>query len=108
MFPNSYNFIYFFDGRGWFGRQRVLSTGDQVKDFKDYLKKLRKVVKSKRKVKEIVSNAVFLISEGNSDLGYFAAPALLRLQSTNTYTSKMVVWTRKFIKVRQGLIYIVI
>ncbi|CAE5964280.1 unnamed protein product [Arabidopsis arenosa] len=77
---------------------RVLSAGDQVKDFKDYLKKLKRVVKRKKKVKEIVSNAVFLISEGNNDLGYFVAPALIRLQSTNTYTSKMVVWTRKFLK----------
>lgn len=84
--------------------QRVLSTGDQVKDFKDYLKKLKKVVKRKKKVKEIVSNAVFLISEGNNDLGYFVAPALIRLQSTNTYTSKMVVWTRKFLKVRSNKI----
>lgn len=84
--------------------QRVLSTGDQVKDFTDYLKKLKKVVKRKKKVKEIVSNAVFLISEGNNDLGYFVAPALIRLQSTNTYTSKMVVWTRKFLKVRSNKI----
>lgn len=91
------------DGCGWFC-QRVLSAGDQVKDFKDYLKKLRRVVKRKKKVKEIVSNAVFLISEGNNDLGYFVAPALLRLQSTTTYTSKMVVWTRKFLKVRQRII----
>ncbi|KAL1190080.1 GDSL esterase/lipase EXL6 [Cardamine amara subsp. amara] len=77
---------------------RVLSTGDQIQDFKDYLKKLRKVVKSKKKVKEIISNAVFLISEGNNDIGYFTAPALLRLQSTDTYTSRMVFWSRKFIK----------
>lgn len=99
MFPNNY-FHLFLDGRGWFG-QRVLSAGDQVQDFKDYLKKLKKIVKHKKKVKEIVSNAVFLISEGNNDLGYFVAPALIRLQSTTTYTSKMVVWTKKFLKVRK-------
>ncbi|ESQ27538.1 hypothetical protein EUTSA_v10019865mg [Eutrema salsugineum] len=77
---------------------RVLSAGDQVKDFKDYLKKLKKVVKNKKKRKEIISNAVFLISEGNNDLGYFFAPAIVRLYSTDTYTSKMVGWTKVFLQ----------
>ncbi|XP_023644097.1 GDSL esterase/lipase EXL6 isoform X2 [Capsella rubella] len=77
---------------------RVLSAADQIKDFKEYLKKLKKIVKRKKKVKEIISNAVFLISEGNNDLGYFIAPAVLRLQSPNLYTSRMVGWTKQFLQ----------
>ncbi|CAH2067495.1 unnamed protein product [Thlaspi arvense] len=77
---------------------RVLSTGDQIADFKGYLKKLKNVTKDKKEIKEIISNAVFLISEGNNDIGYFAAPALVRLYSTDTYTSKMLGWTKTFLQ----------
>lgn len=51
-------------------------------------------------MKKIISNAVFLISEGNNDIGYFVTPARLRLRSIDTYTSDMVFWTKAFLQVR--------
>ncbi|CDY13523.1 BnaC02g23340D [Brassica napus] len=76
----------------------VLSTGDQIGDFKKYLKKLKNATKNKKEMKKIISNAVFLISEGNNDIGYFVTPARLRLRSIDTYTSDMVFWTKAFLQ----------
>lgn len=75
-----------------------MSTGDQVRDFKKYLRKLKTATKNKKEMKKIISNAVFLISEGNNDIGYFVTPARLRLRSIDTYTSDMVFWTKAFLQ----------
>lgn len=83
-------------------RQRVLSPAAQVKDFKGYIRKLKGIV-GKKKAKEIVANSVILVSEGNNDIGitYAIHDAGMRLMTPNIYTSKLVGWNKKFIKVRQ-------
>ncbi|KAL1188729.1 GDSL esterase/lipase EXL5 [Cardamine amara subsp. amara] len=79
---------------------RVLSPADQVKDFKGYKRKLKGIV-GFSKAKEIVENAVVLVSEGNNDIGitYSLTPSAgMRLMTPNIYTSKLVGWNKKFMK----------
>ncbi|XP_056850364.1 GDSL esterase/lipase EXL6-like isoform X2 [Raphanus sativus] len=81
------------------GLHRVLSTEDQVRDFKKYLKQLKNETKKKKEMKDIISNAVFLVSRGNNDIGYFVSPArYMRLQSKDKYTSNLVFWTKTFLQ----------
>ncbi|CAN8275631.1 unnamed protein product [Cochlearia groenlandica] len=79
---------------------RVLKPSDQINDFKGCKRKLRAAVGAS-KAKNIISRAVFLISQGNNDLGisYFSTPSALARGLTRTrYISKLTGWNKKFMK----------
>ncbi|CAH2067493.1 unnamed protein product [Thlaspi arvense] len=78
---------------------RVLSPQDQVKDFKGYIRKLKTVAPTS--ANNIIANAVYLISEGNNDIGitFFGTPsATFRGMTPNRYTTKLVGWNKQFMK----------
>ncbi|ESQ27539.1 hypothetical protein EUTSA_v10018807mg [Eutrema salsugineum] len=77
---------------------RVLSPKDQVRDFKGYKRKLTAVAGAR--ANNIIANAVFLISEGNNDIGitYFGTGSGLRGMTPNRYTNKLVAWNKQFMK----------
>ncbi|KAL9857462.1 GDSL esterase/lipase [Arabidopsis thaliana] len=77
--------------------QGVIWVPDQVKDFKEYIMKLNGVVRDKRKVNAIISNAVYLISAGNNDLA-ITYPTLMAQYTVSTYTDLLVTWTDNLLK----------
>lgn len=81
--------------------QGVIWVPDQLKDFQKYIKKLNAEVGDAAKVKEIIANALVLISTGNNDLGitYFSTPARKSKYNQQTYTEMLVGWHTTFIKV---------
>lgn len=99
IFNKYCNFIF-----GWWFGQRVLSPKDQLNDFKRYILKLKAIAGPSR-AKQIISNAVILVSQGNNDIGisFFSTPsALVRgLRSPSRYTTKLAGWNKQFMKVRQ-------
>lgn len=79
---------------------------DQVKDFKEYIMKLNGVVRDKRKVNAIISNAVYLISAGNNDLA-ITYPTLMAQYTVSTYTDLLVTWTDNLLKVHYFKIFVI-
>ncbi|XP_023644106.1 GDSL esterase/lipase EXL4 isoform X2 [Capsella rubella] len=79
---------------------RVLKPKDQVNDFKGYIRKL-KAIAGPSKAKDIVANAVILVSQGNNDIGisYFGTPtAIFRGMTAGRYTTKLAGWNKQFMK----------
>ncbi|XP_010550709.1 PREDICTED: GDSL esterase/lipase At5g63170 [Tarenaya hassleriana] len=79
--------------------QNVIWVRDQVNDFKDYIGKLNSVTGDPNKTQSIISNAVFLISAGNNDIGitYFSG-AKASQYSISEYTDLLITWTRSILK----------
>ncbi|XP_010474357.1 PREDICTED: GDSL esterase/lipase EXL4-like [Camelina sativa] len=79
---------------------RVLKPKDQVNDFKGYIRKLKATAGSSR-AKDIVANAVILVSQGNNDIGisYFTTrSAIMRGMTAGRYTTKLAGWNKQFMK----------
>ncbi|CAN8272010.1 unnamed protein product [Cochlearia groenlandica] len=76
-------------------RLRVLTPSDQINDFKGYKVKLTAAAGASR-AGDIISKSVFLISQGNNDLGFsfFSARGLAKTR----YTSELAGWNKGFMK----------
>ncbi|XP_010539111.1 PREDICTED: GDSL esterase/lipase At1g23500-like [Tarenaya hassleriana] len=80
--------------------QGVIWVPEQLNDFKDYIQKLNSIVGSEEKTKEIILNAIFLISAGNNDLAitYFSTSSRRFQYTVPAYTDQMITWTRSFLQ----------
>ncbi|EOA39328.1 hypothetical protein CARUB_v10012369mg [Capsella rubella] len=79
--------------------QNVIWVQDQVNDFQRYIEKLNAQVGDPAQVKQIIANAVILISAGNNDLGitYFSTPAKSTRYTIQAYTDLLIGWKTTFI-----------
>lgn len=70
-------------------------------DFQNYIQKLSQQVGDAAQVKQIIANAVTLISIGNNDIAitYFATPAKKLQYNIETYTDQLIAWKATFIQV---------
>ena len=82
---------------------------DQLKNFKEYIGKLKGVV-GEEGANKTISNSLFLLSAGNNDIAviYLDTPSRAFQYDVPTYTSLLVSWTSTFIKVRIMLLYILL
>lgn len=89
--------------------QSVISMSDQLKNFKEYIGKLKGVV-GEEGANKTISNSLFLLSAGNNDIAiiYLDTPSRAFQYDVPTYTSLLVSWTSTFIKVRIMLLYILL
>ncbi|KAJ4889540.1 GDSL-like Lipase/Acylhydrolase family protein [Raphanus sativus] len=72
----------------------------QLKDFQSYIQKLSQEVGDAAKVKEIIANAVVLISAGNNDIAitFFATRAKKLRYNIETYTDQLIDWKTAFVQ----------
>ncbi|KAF8080381.1 hypothetical protein N665_0949s0003, partial [Sinapis alba] len=79
---------------------RVLKPSDQISDYKKYIRKLKIVAPAR--ANSIIANAVYLISQGNNDIGisfFMTRSAFMRgIVTSNMYTTKLTGWNKKFMK----------
>ncbi|KAL9413304.1 hypothetical protein AB3S75_041889 [Citrus x aurantiifolia] len=82
----------------------VISMSDQLKNFKEYIGKLKGVV-GEEGANKTISNSLFLLSAGNNDIAiiYLDTPSRAFQYDVPTYTSLLVSWTSTFIKDLYGL-----
>ncbi|KAL0656897.1 hypothetical protein Bca4012_077481 [Brassica carinata] len=80
--------------------QGVIWVQDQLKDFQSYIQKLSQEVGDAAKVKEIIANAVVLISAGNNDIAitFFATRAKKLRYNIETYTDQLIEWKTTFMQ----------
>ncbi|CAN8264551.1 unnamed protein product [Cochlearia groenlandica] len=80
--------------------QGVIWVPDQLKDFKTYIAQLNSITGDEEKTRQIIFNAVFVISAGNNDIAitYFSNPARNTRYTVFSYTNLMISWTQSFIK----------
>ncbi|CDY57589.1 BnaAnng14660D [Brassica napus] len=80
--------------------QGVIWVQDQLKDFQSYIQKLSQEVGDAAKVKEIIANAVVLISAGNNDIAitFFATRAKKLRYNIETYTDQLIEWKTAFMQ----------
>ncbi|KAG7597680.1 GDSL lipase/esterase [Arabidopsis suecica] len=78
--------------------QGVIWVQDQVNDFQRYIEKLNQQVGDPAKVKEIIANAVILVSAGNNDLAitYFSTPKRQTRYTVQAYTDMLIGWKTTF------------
>lgn len=77
--------------------QNVISSSEQLDDFKQYISDLQGAV-GEEKANDIISNSLILISFGNNDLAITYSFFHLLLQDTELYTSLLVSFASSFIK----------
>jgi len=79
-----------------------------VSDFQRYLEKLNQQVGDAAKVKEIIANAVILVSAGNNDLAitYFSTPKRQTRYTVQAYTDMLIGWKTTFINVYNTHLFI--
>ncbi|KAF2567252.1 hypothetical protein F2Q70_00026510 [Brassica cretica] len=79
---------------------RVLKPGDQISDYKKYIMKLKVVAPTQ--ASSIIANAVYLVSQGNNDIGisfFMTRSALMRgIVTRGMYTTKLTGWNKQFMK----------
>ncbi|CAN6999093.1 unnamed protein product [Brassica oleracea var. botrytis] len=79
---------------------RVLKPSDQISDYKKYIMKLKVVAPTQ--ANSIIANAVYLVSQGNNDLGisfFMTRSAFMRGYVTSgLYTTRLTSWNKKFMK----------
>ncbi|KAL0878129.1 hypothetical protein Bca101_027835 [Brassica carinata] len=79
---------------------RVLKPSDQISDYKKYIMKLKMVAPTQ--ASSIIANAVYLVSQGNNDLGisfFMTRSAFMRgYVTSSSYTTKLTSWNKKFMK----------
>ncbi|KAG2284436.1 hypothetical protein Bca52824_055656 [Brassica carinata] len=82
--------------------QGVIWIPDQLNDFKAYIAKLNSITGDEEKTRSIISNAVYVISAGNNDLGitFVSNPARNSRYTVFSYTNMMISWTQSFMQVR--------
>ncbi|WCJ32313.1 GDSL esterase/lipase At1g23500 [Euphorbia peplus] len=77
--------------------QGVVPIGRQVNNFKQYAARLTKAV-GDAKAKEIIANALFLISSGNNDLGITFTFRLRPMLTLTAYTDKLMPLAQDLVK----------
>ncbi|KAH0850388.1 hypothetical protein HID58_095545, partial [Brassica napus] len=80
--------------------QGVIWIPDQLNDFKAYIAKLNSITEDEEKTRSIISNAVYIISAGNNDLGitFVSNPARNTRYTVFSYTNMMISWTQSFMQ----------
>ncbi|KAL0828544.1 hypothetical protein Bca101_052222 [Brassica carinata] len=80
--------------------QGVIWIPDQLNDFKAYIAKLNSITGDEEKTRSIISNAVYVISAGNNDLGitFVSNPARNSRYTVFSYTNMMISWTQSFMQ----------
>ncbi|XP_048628379.1 GDSL esterase/lipase At5g63170-like [Brassica napus] len=80
--------------------QGVIWIPDQLNDFKAYIAKLNSITGDEEKTRSIISNAVYVISAGNNDLGitFVSNPARNTRYTVFSYTNMMISWTQSFMQ----------
>lgn len=80
----------------------AIPISGQLKNFKEYIGKLKGVV-GEEGANKVISKSLFLLSAGNNDLGINYSVLRVKKYAISTYTSMLVSWTSTIIKDLYGV-----
>ncbi|KAH9734282.1 GDSL esterase/lipase EXL3 [Citrus sinensis] len=80
----------------------AIPISGQLKNFKEYIGKLKGVV-GEEGANKVISKSLFLLSAGNNDLGINYSVLRVKKYDISTYTSMLVSWTSTIIKDLYGV-----